>query len=212
MATQSEILHQQYRDTFFHIREREKQRDRLFIIVIILLGLVTFQESYPDKADLGSAELSFLGVKIPLNLFPTFVLLNATWTFVAVLLMKYYTVSIHIEKQYDYLHPLEERLSKTLNCKELLRESVGYTTKKWKIFRYFSWHFYTVIFPIITYLPTVYPVKFHFSWLFNCSDVAPSAHRIYDFLISVLIILSTTFYLCGGLHKPRSQPEGSSTN
>ena len=196
------ILLQHYRDTFFHIREKEKQRDRLFIIVIVLLGLVTFQESYPDKAYLLPANLSLLGIKIPIHLFPTFVLLSATWTFLSVLLMRYYRTTIHIDKQYDYLHPLERKLSDILDCVEVLRESTGYITKRWSIFRRYSWRFYTIVFPTITYLPTIYPIVN----LFEFSDEALLAHKIYDFVMSILIILSTTFYLCGSLRKPRIEP------
>ena len=210
MLEDTELLYQHYRDTFFYIIEREKKRDRLFIIVIILLGLVTFQENYPDKSLLITENLSLFGIKIPIHLFPTFVLLSSTWTFSSLILMKYYSISVHIEKQYVYLHPLEKRLSDNLNCIELLRESTGYTTKEWKIFRIFSWWFYTAVFPIITYLPTIYPIIN----LFNCSDDTLLAQRIYDFVMSILIILSTTFYLCGSLSKLLGDPAkaGDSTS
>lgn len=42
-----EILHDHYKETFALVRDRERSRDRLFLVVIGLCGLLALQIAYP---------------------------------------------------------------------------------------------------------------------------------------------------------------------
>ena len=42
-----DILHDHYKESFSHIRDREKQRDRLFLFLIGVLGLLFLEVQYP---------------------------------------------------------------------------------------------------------------------------------------------------------------------
>jgi hypothetical protein len=48
-----DVLHDHYKESFSHVREREKQRDWLFLILIGLFALLSLQILYP--ADFGGA-------------------------------------------------------------------------------------------------------------------------------------------------------------
>ena len=39
--TPLDVLHDHHKDSFSHVREREKQRDRLFLVLIGLLALLS---------------------------------------------------------------------------------------------------------------------------------------------------------------------------
>jgi hypothetical protein len=187
-----EILHDHHKDSFENIREREKQRDRLFLILISLLGLLVFQLQYNLA---GISEVSILGVKVLLDKLPGAVILSATWTYVLVLLVRYYQVTVVIENQYDYLHRLEERLSALLGDEKLYRrESAAYLVKKAQGFRTWIWRYYTVAIPIMVIAATA-----RAAYLEYCSGTIPIYHKIYDgvTLIAALWLIGLYFLRYG---------------
>lgn len=106
-----EILHDHYKESFSYIRDREKQRDKLFSIIIALIGVVFLEVQY--SAIFGSTiktiKLNFF--EMDLGLMPVAIFLSITWTYLFVIVLKYCQLSILVERQYDYLHKLEDRIS-----------------------------------------------------------------------------------------------------
>ncbi len=187
------ILRDHYKDTFSHIRERERQRDRLFLIVLALLALLLFQLHHSLLLQQAVTEVTIVGVKFNLSEIPFPVLLSASWMFLAVFLLRYYQVVIHIEKQYDYLHPLESRLSKALGEDGSIgRESIGYTTKKASFFRHWVWVFYTGVFPVIVLASIVWALLLEWN-----VTLIPIAHKCFDSALALMVALSIVLYGVG---------------
>jgi hypothetical protein len=187
------LLYDHYKDTFSHIRERERQRDRLFLIVLGLVALVLFQLHHSLLLQQAVTELTIAGFKLNLSKIPFSVLLSASWMFLAVFLVRYYQVVIHIEKQYDYLHPLESRLSRALGEDEsICRESSGYTTKKASFFRHWVWVFYTGLFPFIILASVGWAMLLEWK-----VTLIPIAHKCFDSALAVMVLFSLVLYGVG---------------
>lgn len=187
------ILHDHYNDTFGHIRERERERDRLFLIVLALLGFVLLQLRYTLLVQTAVTEVTFFGISIAPEKIPTGVLLSTSWTFLAALLARYYQVSIHVDKQYDYLHDIESRLCGALgedNC--IYRESSGYLTKKFRASRHAVWIFFTALFPLI-----VVAAVGHGMYLEWCMAKLPIAHKIFDSVLATSAVVSAVLFTVG---------------
>jgi hypothetical protein len=186
-------LHDHYKDTFSHIRERERQRDRLFLIVLGVLALLLLQLHHSLLLQQAVTEVTIARLKFNLSNIPFPVLLSASWMFLAVFLLRYYQVVIHIEKQYDYLHPLESRLSKALGEDGSIgRESIGYTTKKASFFRHWVWVFYTGLFPAIVLASIGWALLLEWN-----ITLIPLAHKCFDSALAVMVLLSLVFYGIG---------------
>lgn len=97
--TKLNILHDHYKDSFTSIRERERQRDILFLIVIALLGFVVFQVTYASLSGVLS-EIDAGAATLDLTKVPEAAILSTTWTFLLALMLRYCQVSVHVEKQY----------------------------------------------------------------------------------------------------------------
>lgn len=144
------LLYEHYKDTFSHIREREKKRTRLFLLVLITLGLLVLQLNFALTLDQVLKEVIVVGLSMSINQIPSAALVSISWALLVVFLMQYYQVTLHIEKQYDYLHQLESELNRVLDNKICIsRESNGYMTEKGSLFRHWIWLFYTLLIPII---------------------------------------------------------------
>ena len=105
-----EILNDHYKDTFTHAISYRKQRDRLFLYLLLVLAIMFVQVSSPDNSTaLISGLLSKkLGKSIALE--ASFIKL-LVWFLLFSLVLKYYQLVVVIERQYAYLHKLEKELA-----------------------------------------------------------------------------------------------------
>jgi len=78
--TKLEVLHDHYKESFSHIREREKQRDRLFAIIIAFISILFLEILYSDNFSniLRNIKLEF--VELNISIMPFSVFLIITWT------------------------------------------------------------------------------------------------------------------------------------
>ena len=189
-----DILYAHYKDSFEKILSKEKLRDRLFFLVIFLLGLIVIEYRYSIEILSAISELNVVGLKIKLNQLPLPVILSTTWTIFFGILLRYYQITLDIDKKYSYLHNLESRISKKIGVSSKLfdRESASYLTHKGKFFRYWAWIFYTAAFPII-----ILAVIIILIWLEINSSEIQLEHRIYDLVLAVFCIGTVIFYLIG---------------
>lgn len=155
-ATKLEILHDHHKDSFHYIRELEKARDRQFIILILVMGLLFLAVQFPDylrsllqgvKIGAGEVDVS----KLPLS-----IVTSALWAVFWALAVRYCQSSINVERKYDYLHNLEETIGDILENKNIYcREGKAYLDK-YPAFSSWTYFYYTRLFPILVMLLTGY--------------------------------------------------------
>jgi len=120
-----ELLCDHYKDTFTHIKEALKLRDKLFIGVLFLVAIFLFQlyspKDYGDSiSTLISTQLSTKN-NIDLEFISTLL-----WFILLATSIKYYQTVVFIERQYDYIHSLEELISSSFDKKAFTREGGSY--------------------------------------------------------------------------------------
>lgn len=152
-----DILNDHYKDTCERIRENVVLRDRLFLYVLLVIGLHFFQVS--DRSKTSESLVSFLkehsGFQITANVD---VLTAVLWFLLLALVVRYFQANVYVNRQYNYLHQLEDQFKELLGHHLISREGKNYLSRyphfsNWTHFLY-TWFFpfmllATIIFKII---------------------------------------------------------------
>lgn len=141
-----DIQYDHYKETFKIIRENEKERNKLFIIVIIhvlviFLFMVKPNEIYQTINEFSKNYIQN-GLYFGINAIEIFI-----WISTLYFSTRYFQININIDRKYIYLHNLEEQLSKSLKL-EFNRESKAYEEGYPILLNIIYWT-YRYIFPIL---------------------------------------------------------------
>ena len=190
------ILYNHYSDSFVHIRDRERQRDRSFLIVVAFLGLQVALAEFPQQAvDVVQAMVS---KRTPGSALPLPAVISTVWCFLFILTLRYFQVSTTIEKQYEYLHDLENRISVLAGDDDFIRREVRQYYERSPAFSKWAWHCYVFYLPLIFASIVIWlgvhewpdgslglaqvPLRIWFDWLFCLGIVYGIALRLFAFL------------------------------
>lgn len=184
-----EILHEHYQESFTYIRERERKRDRFFLFLILLVGALFLQVQYPINFKEALGDLNIQNAELNLRAIPLEPLLSVTWTFLMVLSLQYCQLSINTERQYSYLHLLEDRLSKAFGDEDMYRREGKVYLDKYPLFSEWAWIFYTIMFPLIMVASVPFLLYLELSQLNNAVY-----YKIYDGLLGLGVIISFLLY------------------
>ena len=145
--TRLEILHEHYKDSFTHLQEYRKQRDWLFVLLVATLILMMFQVSAPSRSGdaISQAVSSQLGLAFTIDI--SF-LSSVIWLALLGLLLRYSQTVVTMERQYKYIHALEELLSAEYRNEAFTREGRAYLADYPLLLNWASF-FYTLVFPIL---------------------------------------------------------------
>lgn len=137
-----------YKDTFDVHLASIKQRDTLFYGLLIVLAVFTLQLSSTEVVAnvVGEYVNKTTGIELGNNIDFVSTLL---WFLLLGFTTRYFQVVLEIERQYDYLHVLEEKLNSFYsNSRAFTREGESYLSK-YPLFSSWVWFLYTVFFPIL---------------------------------------------------------------
>ena len=130
--TKLQILHEHYNLTCENVKEHVKRRDWMMLYVVAFLIFQFLQIS--DSSQVSNAVIAFVknsyGIEISINRQTLEAIL---WFALFAGLIRYYQTSIFINKQYKYLHHLEDQFSKYFGEDVLTREGKSYL-KKYPLF------------------------------------------------------------------------------
>ncbi len=172
---QLEVLHDHYKESFSLILDRERSRNRLFLILIGLYALLAVEVQYPTQFDGSVESLSVAGAGFDVGALPLPALLNATWVLTLALALRYCMISVTINRSYAYLHKLEDDISPLFNGDHRYRrEGKEYTDKYPRILNV-GWIAYVFVFPIILASATVWLLMVEW-WSLSY----PLLHRLLD--------------------------------
>ena len=119
-----DILYDHYKDTFGIQRENEKLRNKLFVILCICILFLMLMTFYPNNLYENFQELLLekMGINIRFEL-KVFELFN--WFIISYLTVRYYQINSNIEKNYKYIHNIENTLDKKYKI-PIFREGKNY--------------------------------------------------------------------------------------
>jgi len=133
-------------------------------------------------------KLSVQKMEIHLDALPLAAILSMTWTLLLVFTLRYCQSTINIERQYKYLHKLEEKISTILDDEIYCREGKAYLNN-YPLFSNWVWFFYTILFPIIVIAAISTLMSFELGTL-----QYPTYHKVYDVILSAGVAVSFTLY------------------
>ncbi len=182
-----EILHDHYKETCARIWEQEKQRDRFFLSVIGLLGLLFIEVQYPNDIQALLKTIKTPAAEVNFSILPVSIITSITWTVLLIIILRYCQVSIMIERQYKYLHKLEDAIGVFFRNIIFNREGKAYL-KNYPVFLNMVWIFYTMLFPLTIIILQVLIIRQ------EIMSKVISYHYIYDAIMGSGIILWLVLY------------------
>lgn len=147
-----EILERHYEESNLRVIEANRHRDRLFIYIIAIVGIMLFRMyssiqansvfeaiiqkmlDVPSDDSIPKVDLSFVGTLI--------------WFLLTGIVLKYYQLVIYVENQYEYISSLESLLSPNFKNEAFTREGASYS-KRYNLFQGWSGILYTIVFPVL---------------------------------------------------------------
>lgn len=104
-----EILNDHYKDTFSHILNYLKKRDRLFLYLLLVLTVMFLQVVSPSESD--AVISKFISKYVGDVTINTSFIRGMVWFILLSLTIRYYQTTVLIERQYAYLRKLGEELT-----------------------------------------------------------------------------------------------------
>lgn len=190
-----ELFYDHYKDTFQHLRKYLLQRDKLFFFAILtsFLMIVTTQNlAMTTSITEGLAKSKFGLQSIEIN--PKLVSTVLLFSFLAIL-TRYYQMSLLINRQFGYLHSLEDDLSKNLSRYAITRESKGYLEQYPNLLTVVHW-IYSLVVPLIVI--GIVMIKYIQELRVFKEDYL-SVYFISNTLFTILIVVISFLYL-GWVH------------
>ncbi len=195
MADRTSILYDHYKDTCSIMREGVKRRDRLMLFVILTLGFFAFQTIFPVASN--TAVNDFLNFKFGLNFKLDFPIVgNIVWFLLLIFTLRYFQVAVFVERQYDYIHHIEEKLNQETKEDVITREGRSYLYK-YPAFSDWMWALYTIVFPALLFVVSAVKI---FGELGSTYTSGWSLNLLLDVVAFILLTISIALYLIM-LHK-----------
>ena len=183
---QLELAYDHYKDSFRLIKDAEKDRNKLFIILSLLVTSLYLFAIEPNSLLQIFNDLLKKYSKVDIN-FSFIIIQSLLWLVLLFYTIRYFQINTYINRQYDYLHNLEKSID---NCLEInfKREGEGYLGEYPK-FLDLVYYLYTLIFPLIYMLVVIY--KIILEWI----NLGFSLPIIFNSSIALCIVISIILYL-----------------
>jgi hypothetical protein len=189
-----DLLNDHYKDTFTHLSEYRRLRDRLFALILLTITIMLFQLYSPDEA--GRAIGEFVVSKLDLQtLIGISFIESIIWFILLSLVIRYFQTVILIERQYDYLHRLEEEINKNFGGVAFTREGKSYL-KNYPLFSKWTHMLYTIVSPALLILVIMVKISHE---IYFASGTTPLL--IFDIAIAIFTLISTILYLVSIYHQ-----------
>ena len=192
-----QILSEHYSHTFDFLQSHLKKRDKLFMWVLFIMAVMLFHIYIPREVSNLIEQLiqKKLEVKTQIN---TLYIQSVIWFILLAIVIKYFQSVIFIERQYSYLHSLEELLSSEYEKSAFTREGKSYLNN-YPAFLNWTSFLYTILFPVILAVISISKIVSEYKqYGFN------EPLMWFNILIFVFIIISLGLYLYGIHFKKKS--------
>lgn len=181
-----EIAYDHYKETFTYTKEAEKDRNKIFIIVALLITALYLFAIEPDSLYQVINDLITEQWQISVNVgFGT--VQSLLWVILLFYSIRYFQINTYIERQYNYLHKLESDIANKVDF-IFEREGRGYLDK-YPLLLDMIYYIYTWAFPVIYILVVCYKIILEWINKFSIGNV------LFNTIISVCIIVASILYL-----------------
>lgn len=186
----SELLYDHYKDSYSLIKNAEIERNRLFVHLAILVTVLFLISIDPNNSNtLFSIIESKFDIEFGLSIN---IIKTCLWLVILYYTLRYYQTNAYIERQYKYIHTLEEMIQMDINSK-FDREGINYTYN-FPAFLNLVYFIYSWIIPVFYLIIVIVKIIFEFIYCTKWYIVIP------NFIIASIIVMLTLYYLIF-LHK-----------
>jgi len=190
-------LAEHYSHTFNFLQKNLKKRDNLFLGLLFILAVMLFQIYSPSVATKVISDI--IGNQLSTDASVNFSYIQSIiWFALLAVIIKYFQSVIFIERQYEYIHSLEETLNSEYGGVAFTREGKSYLSN-YPAFLNWASFLYTILVPTI--LATVVAAKIFIEFQ---QGVLGGVLGWFNSAIFVFIIISLYLYLYGIHFKPKS--------
>lgn len=144
-----DILYDHYKETCSIVKKNEEKRNKLFIIVCILLGSL-FLFSYDSNSIIGLLQSWFKGNYNCDLMFSSNVIQAFLWILLFIFTLRYFGLNINIDRNYSYIHNLENNINLCATKEIITREGKSYL-KEYPALNNITYYSYRVVLPFIYY-------------------------------------------------------------
>ncbi len=183
-----QILSEHYTHTFDFLQFHLRKRDKLFIGILLLIIIMLFQIYTPDETSGVITQLisDKLGLKTPVNFL---YIQSVIWFVMLAIIIKYFQTVVCIDRQYDYVHALENILSSQYSDGAFTREGKSYLSD-YPVFLNWVSFLYTILFPVILLVVVTSEI------IIECKQYGYTEILIwFNALIYIFILVSIALYL-----------------
>ena len=151
---------------------------------IITLGFFACQTIFPSAAD--NAIVDYIHFNFGLTLTINLAILgNIVWFLVLLFTLRYFQTAVFVERQYAYLHQLEDKLNTVFGQEMITREGKSYLAD-YPWFSDWMWFLYTIAFPALLFFVSV--MKIFSEWALTLRNGFSLGLGINSLLFLFLII------------------------
>ena len=140
------LLHEHYRDTCGVMQQQRRARDRYFYLVILVLVIALYDVATPEGFATTIADV--LKTRFGLSKSPDLAYIRTLlWFLMLGLTVRYGQAALGVERQYRYIHELENTLSEHVKG-GFRREGDAYLSQ-YPLFLSWAHYLYTLVFPLL---------------------------------------------------------------
>ncbi len=178
-----------YKDSFDIHLASIKQRDKLFYWLLVIMAVFTLQLSSTEIVVGVVNDYISKAVGVELGKSADFIS-TLLWLLLLGFTTRYYQAVLEIERQYEYLHALEEKLNEYYPETNIFtREGKSYLSK-YPLFSNWVWLLYTVFFPCLIIFSVTMKIN---------SDIGEmqsiKVNQIIDFVCYLIVATSSILYI-----------------
>jgi hypothetical protein len=148
------ILHEHYNRTFDNIQEHIRRRELLLVTLLLLVAVMLFEAAFPAEASEQLAAIVSKKLELARPLDISF-MDSVLWFGMLCLLIRYCQAGVYVERQYRYIHGLEQLLNQYLGGEDITREGKAYLAG-YPCFSNWAHHLYATAFPLLLAAVLVY--------------------------------------------------------
>lgn len=190
--TRFTALYAHYNDTFANIKESIRLRDKLTALILLVLVFLALYTFWPSDAITAFSEISTQRLGFSVDVDVGF-LGSIIWFALLGIVVRYTQVVVYIERQYKYIHKVEEELHEHFeNGVAFTREGKSYL-KDYPKFSDWIWILYTVIFPFTLGIIVLVKIISEWAIFFRAISVFLLLNTAIAFAILISIILYMLF-------------------
>lgn len=156
-----EILYDHYKESCELAKKNEVTRNKLFILVCILLGLL-FLFSYDQNSMLGLIQSWISGNYNCDLMFSSNIIQAILWIILFIFTLRYLGLNINLDRSYSYIHKLEDEINEEETKITVTREGKSYLNN-YPILNNITYYSYRVILPIIYYCTIIFKLKLEYN-------------------------------------------------